>query len=120
MTIQLSPDALAANGLKAQDALDAVQADFAGVTVGQTYVDTRSVDVVLLLPPRKADEPVHFVLTRLGELEGRCEGLGSAPQLLFGQCVIIRCAECSDICFRGAHEQADGFPHTSSRREIAA
>jgi CzcA family heavy metal efflux pump len=48
-SIRLSPEALAASGLKVQDAMDAVQADYSGATVGQTYVGTRSIDVVLRL-----------------------------------------------------------------------
>ena len=39
-----------ASGLKAGDVLDAVQTDYAGATVGQTYAGTRSVNVVMLLP----------------------------------------------------------------------
>ncbi|MDE2184183.1 MAG: efflux RND transporter permease subunit [Alphaproteobacteria bacterium] len=57
LTIQLSPDALAANGLKVQDALDAIQSDYAGATLGQTYVDTRTVDVALLLPEGLRNRP---------------------------------------------------------------
>jgi Cu/Ag efflux pump CusA len=50
LALQLIPGALAASGLKVQDVLDAVEAGYAGATVGQTYSGTRSVDVVLLLP----------------------------------------------------------------------
>ena len=38
-------------GLTEQDAADALQAAFTGVTVGQTYDGARTVDVVVLLPP---------------------------------------------------------------------
>jgi CzcA family heavy metal efflux pump len=48
--LQIQPDALVANGLKMQDVLDAVQTQYAGATVGQTYAGTRIVDVDLLLP----------------------------------------------------------------------
>jgi len=48
--LQIQPEALVANGLKMQDVLDAVQTQYAGATVGQTYAGTRIVDVDLLLP----------------------------------------------------------------------
>ena len=40
--LQIQPEALAANGLKMQDVLDAVQTEYAGAIVGQTYAGTRS------------------------------------------------------------------------------
>ncbi len=55
LSVTLLPEALAANGLKAQDVLDTVQTAFAGDTVGQTYEGTRNVDVVILLPPDQRD-----------------------------------------------------------------
>lgn len=42
---------LTSYGLTEQDAADALQAAFTGVTVGQTYDGARTVDVVVLLPP---------------------------------------------------------------------
>ncbi len=51
LSVTLQPEALAANGLKAQDVLDTMQTAFAGQTVGQTYQGTRDVDVVIILPP---------------------------------------------------------------------
>jgi len=48
---------LVANGLKMQDVLDAVQTQYAGATVGQTYAGTRIVDVALLLPERARNRP---------------------------------------------------------------
>ena len=50
LTLQLNPVALASAGLKTGDVLDAVETDFAGTIVGQTFQGIRSVDVVLLLP----------------------------------------------------------------------
>ena len=41
---------MAASGLKTGDVLDAVDTGYAGTTVGQTYVGTNTVDVVLILP----------------------------------------------------------------------
>lgn len=49
--------ALVANGLKMQDVLDAVQTEYAGTTVGQTYAGTHIVDVELLLPERARNRP---------------------------------------------------------------
>jgi CzcA family heavy metal efflux pump len=57
LVLQLMPGAMAANGLKVQDVLDAVQTDFAGAAVGQTYAGTRAVDVVVLLPEKRRNRP---------------------------------------------------------------
>jgi CzcA family heavy metal efflux pump len=57
LALQLQPGALAASGLKAQDVLDAVQTDYAGATVGQTYAGTRAVNVTLLLPEKERNRP---------------------------------------------------------------
>lgn len=50
LAIQLNKDAMAAAGLKAGDVLDAVETNYAGLTVGQTFAGIRSVDAVILLP----------------------------------------------------------------------
>ncbi|HWU54565.1 MAG TPA: efflux RND transporter permease subunit, partial [Rhizomicrobium sp.] len=55
--LQIQPEALVANGLKMQDVLDAVQTEYAGATVGQTYAGTRIVDVDLLLPQEARNRP---------------------------------------------------------------
>jgi CzcA family heavy metal efflux pump len=55
--IQMLPGALAASGLKIQDVLDAVQTNFAGATVGQTYSGIRAVNVVILLPESARNRP---------------------------------------------------------------
>jgi CzcA family heavy metal efflux pump len=55
--LQIQPAALVANGLKMQDVLDAVQAEYAGAIVGQTYAGTRIVDVELLLPEAARNRP---------------------------------------------------------------
>ncbi len=57
LMLQLQPGALAASGLKAQDVLEAVQTDYAGATVGQTYSGTRAVNVTLLLPENARNRP---------------------------------------------------------------
>jgi CzcA family heavy metal efflux pump len=55
--LQFDPAAMAASGLRAQDVLDAVQTDFSGTVVGQTYAGTRVVNVTLLLPERARNRP---------------------------------------------------------------
>lgn len=57
LTLQLLQPALAASGLKSQDVLDAVQTNFAGTTVGQTYSGVRAVNVSLLLPESARNRP---------------------------------------------------------------
>ena len=57
LAIQLDPAKLAASGLKSGDVLDAVESDFAGAQVGQTYSGIRAVDVTMLLPPSERDRP---------------------------------------------------------------
>ncbi|HWM62328.1 MAG TPA: efflux RND transporter permease subunit [Rhizomicrobium sp.] len=55
--LQIQQAALVANGLKMQDVLDAVQAEYTGAKVGQTYAGTRIVDVELLLPEAARNRP---------------------------------------------------------------
>jgi Cu/Ag efflux pump CusA len=55
--LQLDSAALAATGLKAGDVLDAVESDYAGATVGQTYSGVRAVNVAILLPPAARNRP---------------------------------------------------------------
>ncbi|HSS13256.1 MAG TPA: efflux RND transporter permease subunit, partial [Rhizomicrobium sp.] len=55
--LQIQPAALVAYGLKTQDVLDAVQSEYAGATVGQTYAGTRIVNVTLLLPEQARNRP---------------------------------------------------------------
>ncbi len=50
LAVQLNPGALAAAGIKTGDVLDALETDYAGLTVGQAFAGIRSVDVVVLLP----------------------------------------------------------------------
>ena len=50
VSVSLDAAALAAYGLKAQDALDVLQSAFAGTVVGQTYAGVRKIDVVMILP----------------------------------------------------------------------
>ena len=57
LAIDLSPRALAAAGLKNQDAIEAVQTAYAGATVGQTFSGTRSVDTVVILPESTRNRP---------------------------------------------------------------
>jgi len=57
LAIDLSPQALASAGLRAQDALDTVQTAYAGATVGQTFSGTRSIDTVVILPEATRNRP---------------------------------------------------------------
>ncbi len=57
LSIQLRPAALVASGLKVEDVLDAVQTNYAGTLVGQTYVGTRVVNVNILLPEKARNRP---------------------------------------------------------------
>jgi CzcA family heavy metal efflux pump len=57
IAVQLRPEALAANGLKAGDVLDALESDYAGAVMGQTYAGTRTVNVVMLLPASMRNRP---------------------------------------------------------------
>jgi CzcA family heavy metal efflux pump len=55
--LHLDHAALAASGLKVQDVLDAVQTNYAGTIVGQTYAGIRAVNVTLLLPEKARNRP---------------------------------------------------------------
>ena len=57
IAIQLRADALLANGLKAQDVLDAIETAYTGAQVGQTFSGTRTVDAVVLLPDSLRHQP---------------------------------------------------------------
>src|SRR5205085_830826 len=57
LLLQIRPEALAASGLKISDVLDALQANYSGLTVGQTYAGTRIVDVTLLLADKARNRP---------------------------------------------------------------
>jgi Cu/Ag efflux pump CusA len=57
LAIQLDPQKLAASGLKSGDVLDALESDFAGTEIGQTYAGIRAVDVTMILPAEERDRP---------------------------------------------------------------
>ena len=57
IAIQLQPQALAAMGLRTQDALESIQSAFAGETLGQAFNGTRTVDTVLLMPDSLRHRP---------------------------------------------------------------
>src|SRR5580693_951364 len=57
IAIQLEPQALAAMGLRTQDALESIQSAFAGETLGQAFNGTRTVDTVLLMPDSLRHRP---------------------------------------------------------------
>ena len=57
LMLQLQPEALTANGLKVRDVLDAVQTNYSGAVVGQTYAGIRAVNVTLLLADAQRNRP---------------------------------------------------------------
>jgi CzcA family heavy metal efflux pump len=57
LAIELQPQALAATGLRAQDVLESIQSAYTGATVGQTFLGTRTVDTVMLLPDALRHRP---------------------------------------------------------------
>jgi Cu/Ag efflux pump CusA len=60
LAIQLSPQALAATGLRVQDVLDTIETAYAGARVGQTFRGTRTVDVEVLLPEAARHQPMQL------------------------------------------------------------
>jgi Cu/Ag efflux pump CusA len=60
LAIRLSPQALAATGLKVQDVLDTIETAYAGARVGQTFRSTRTIDVDVLLPPAARHQPAEL------------------------------------------------------------
>jgi CzcA family heavy metal efflux pump len=57
LAIDTSPPALSAAGLNQQQVLDAIEMTYAGVTVGQTFSGTRTVNTVVLLPEALRQKP---------------------------------------------------------------
>ncbi len=57
IALDLLPDALTANGLKAQEVLDDVESAYAGTAIGQTYQGIRTIDVSILLPEAVRNNP---------------------------------------------------------------
>jgi Cu/Ag efflux pump CusA len=66
MRVSLRPDALAAYGLRAQTVLEAIQAGYAGATVGQTYSGVRKIDVVVILPDAMRHRPEQLGTLMIG------------------------------------------------------
>jgi len=60
VSIEISPQALAAAGLKTQDVLDTIESAYAGSVVGQTFSGVRTVDAVVLLPDALRGEPAQL------------------------------------------------------------
>lgn len=63
LSIQLRPAALAATGLNAQQVLEAIDLAYGSSSVGQTYVGTRTINVVIRLPDSLRASPA--ALSRL-------------------------------------------------------
>jgi len=66
IALTIEPDALAATGLKVADVLDAVESAYAGKVVGQSYQDTRTVDVAVLLPGSLRHQPAELARLMIG------------------------------------------------------
>jgi CzcA family heavy metal efflux pump len=66
LAIQLDPAKLAASGLKSGDVLDALQSNFAGAQVGQTYSGIRAVNVTMLLPQAERNRPEFLSKLMIG------------------------------------------------------
>ena len=60
LAIELSPQALAATGLRVQEVLDTIETAYAGARVGQTFRGTRTVDVDVLLPAAARHQPAQL------------------------------------------------------------
>lgn len=63
LSLKLKQQALAVHGIKGQEVLDALEGAYAGRRIGQTFVGTRTVDTVILLPDALRRQPAS-----LGEL----------------------------------------------------
>ena len=60
ISIEVSPQAAAAAGLRVQDVLDTIQTAYAGATVGQTFRGVRTIDTVVLLPDTLREQPAQL------------------------------------------------------------
>ena len=60
VAIEISPQSLAAAGLKTQDVLDTIETAYAGATVGQTFRGIRTIDTVVLLPDALRHQPAQL------------------------------------------------------------
>ena len=70
LAIHLIPQALAANGIQAQDVLDTVEAAYAGAKVGQTFRATRTVDVTVILPADIRHQPAQLAKLMIATSRG--------------------------------------------------
>jgi CzcA family heavy metal efflux pump len=57
ISIETSPPALAAAGLRSQDVLDTIETAYAGAAVGQTFRGVRTIETVVLLPENLRRRP---------------------------------------------------------------
>jgi CzcA family heavy metal efflux pump len=70
LAIQLNGDALTAAGLKVGDVLDALETNYAGLTVGQTFSGIRAVNVVILLPAAERNQIASLSSLMIGSALG--------------------------------------------------
>ncbi len=66
LSIQVQPQSLAATGLRTQDVLESIQSAYTGTDVGQTFVGTRTVDTVVLLPDALRHRPEQLARLMIG------------------------------------------------------
>ena len=66
LSIRLRPEKLARHGLAAAEVMDAVQAAFGGVEVGQVWRDGLATPLVLVLPPALREDPGQVGALPLG------------------------------------------------------
>jgi CzcA family heavy metal efflux pump len=71
LSLRLDTVKLTSYGLSQQDALDSIQTAFSGATVGQTYAGSRTVDVVVILPPGSRNRLETLDNLMLGNLSAR-------------------------------------------------
>lgn len=60
ISIEVSPQSVAAAGLRIQDVLDTIETAYAGATVGQTFRGVRTIDTVVLLPDSLREQPAQL------------------------------------------------------------
>jgi CzcA family heavy metal efflux pump len=60
ISIEVSPQSVAAAGLRIQDVLDTIETAYAGETVGQTFHGVRTIDTVVLLPDTLRAQPAQL------------------------------------------------------------
>ncbi len=92
LSIRLRPEALARHGLAAAEVMEAVQAAYGGVTVGQVWRDGVATPLVLVLPPALREDPRQVGALPVGRALGRPLPLAEVAdlELVQGRSKILR------------------------------